>query len=75
MSDIITMTRLESSHPDYQSYLLRVWRDESRGLWRASLQNTVTKRIYHFADADKLLEFLSPTPPVTPSTDDERISG
>jgi hypothetical protein len=70
------MTRLEPSHPDYQSYLLRVWRDETRGLWRASLQNTATKRIYHFADADKLLAFLSPAPPsAAPSTDVEQING
>ncbi len=57
----------------YQSYLLRVWHDETRNIWRASLQSTLTKRIYHFADAETLLKFLA-VPPTSSSTDAERIS-
>jgi hypothetical protein len=68
------MNSVEISQADYQSYLLRVWRDESRGTWRASLQNTATKHIYHFAEVDKLLAFLALPPPCN-STDNEQISG
>ena len=47
------------SNVGYQAYLLRVWRDESRGIWHASLQSTVTKDTHHFADVESLLHFLT----------------
>jgi hypothetical protein len=68
------MNLVETSHTDYQSYLLRVWHDEARNIWHASLQNTLTKRVYHFTDAETLLAFLT-VPPTAPSTDGERING
>lgn len=42
----------------YQSYLLRLWRDNLQGEWRASLQNTVTCQQYFFPDLDTLWVFL-----------------
>ena len=44
---------------DYHSYLLRVWRDESRGIWHASLQSTGTKNTHHFSDVESLVHFLA----------------
>ena len=61
----------------YRSYLLRIWHDESRNVWHASLQSTLTKRIFHFADAETMLKFLvAPSPSSSsPSTDAERLTG
>ena len=42
----------------YQSYLLRMWRDDHQGTWRASLQSTVTEQIYRFPSLEDLLAFL-----------------
>ena len=53
------MNLAETSHPNYQSYLLRVWRDDTRSIWHASLQSTATKQILHFADVQSLLQFLA----------------
>jgi len=53
------MNLVETGHADYQSYMLRVWRDDARRVWHASLQSTTTKQIHHFADAESLLKFLA----------------
>lgn len=42
----------------YQSYLLRLWRAESQGAWRASLQSTATEQLLHFADVEAMIAFL-----------------
>ncbi len=47
-----------SSPPEYRSYLLRLWRDNPRAPWRASLQSTATGGLEHFADIDSLFAFL-----------------
>lgn len=44
--------------PEYHSYLLRLWRDQSPIGWRASLQSTRTSARHTFADLDSLLSFL-----------------
>jgi hypothetical protein len=49
---------MHTSPADYQSYLLRLWRTGMRGAWRASLQNTATEQVIHFADIAALLAFL-----------------
>lgn len=46
-------------HHDYQSYLLRLWRDGARSPWRATLQCTTTEQIFPFATMDSLLAFLT----------------
>ncbi len=43
---------------DYQSYLLRLWKDGERTGWRASLQSTATGERHIFADIASLLTFL-----------------
>ena len=68
------MNLVDMTHADYQSYLLRVWRDESRGIWHASLQSTVTKHIHHFADVESLLYFLALQRPLDNSADGERLN-
>jgi hypothetical protein len=42
----------------YQSYLLRLWRDDARGPWRASLQSTATGQMRFFADAGEVWGFI-----------------
>jgi hypothetical protein len=56
-----------SSRPDYQSYLLRLWRDSANQPWRASLQCTATGEKLAFADLPTLFTFLSEQ-----LTDDEK---
>lgn len=46
----------EPSH--YQSYLLRLWRDNARDAWQASLQSTATEQVHHFPDVDRMWIFL-----------------
>jgi hypothetical protein len=47
-----------SKPPDYLSYLLRVWRDNARPSWQASLRSTATGQIHHFADVEQMWDFL-----------------
>jgi hypothetical protein len=42
----------------YQSYLLRLWRDNPRAPWQASLQSTATEQVLHFPDMDHMWAFL-----------------
>jgi hypothetical protein len=43
----------------YMSYMLRLWRDNPRASWRASLQNTATEQMHHFADAEQMWAYLN----------------
>jgi hypothetical protein len=43
---------------NYQSFLLRLWREGSQPQWRASLQSTVTGERFGFAYLADLHEFL-----------------
>jgi len=42
----------------YQSYLLRLWRDNPQAIWRASVQSTATEELRHFATVDDLWAYL-----------------
>jgi hypothetical protein len=42
----------------YQSYLLRLWRDNARDAWQASLQSTASEQVHHFPDVDRMWAFL-----------------
>jgi len=46
--------------PQYQSYLLRLWRTHSGGVpvWRASLENLPTQEIQRFDSLPDLCAFL-----------------
>ncbi len=50
-------TRLAGS--DYQSYLIRLWRDGDVGEWRASAQAVVSGEIVRFATLSALYAFLT----------------
>ena len=43
---------------NYQSYLLRLWRDGADQPWRASLQSTATEEVERFGDLQALFAFL-----------------
>ena len=43
---------------DYQSYLLRMWKEGEPVGWRASLQNVSTQECHYFANMTNLLSFL-----------------
>lgn len=46
------------TQPDYQSYLLRLWRDGESAPWRASLENTSTGEARTFAEIQMMTAFL-----------------
>jgi hypothetical protein len=51
-----------SGLPDYQSYLLRLWRENdeiiAQVLWRASLQITLTGEQVNFPNLESLFTYL-----------------
>ena len=57
---------METQSPDYQSYLLRLWRVRSsaaspsheESIWRASLEHPHTGERVGFASLDDLVEYL-----------------
>lgn len=59
--------------PDYQSYLLRLWRAREAGnpVWRASLKSTHTGKQVGFANVESLLAFLEGQIAIA----EQRISG
>lgn len=60
---------MEHSHTNrihYQSYLLRLWRDDLGLVRLVTLQSTTTEKILHFATLELLFDFLS-TPPDVPT--------
>ena len=46
----------------YQSYLFRLWRDDLGDVRLITLQNTISKKLLHFATLELLFDFLSKTP-------------
>lgn len=44
--------------PDYYAWLLRLWRESARSVWRISLENVVTHERKGFADLQELLLYL-----------------
>jgi hypothetical protein len=44
--------------PYYQSYLLRVWREQPTGIWRVSLENVTSGEKHGFAHLEQLVAFL-----------------
>ncbi len=47
-----------SLNATYQSYLVRFWRDNAHGAWRASIQSTTDAEKFVFAEMDGLFDFL-----------------
>jgi len=43
---------------NYQSYLLRLWRDGPQEPWRATLHASTTGALHHFAEMEHLYAFL-----------------
>jgi hypothetical protein len=52
------MNRADQRCRNYQSYLLRLWQEDTQTPWRASLQSTSSEEIYHFATLEALFAFL-----------------
>ena len=42
----------------YQSYLLRLWKEDNTPGWRASLQDVATHERHNFANLSNLLSFI-----------------
>lgn len=49
--------------PEYQAYLLRIWKDS--GQWRFSIEAVDTGRRQGFAGIEQLVAFLEELTPVT----------
>jgi len=47
------------SNATYQSYIIRFWRDNPQGIWRASLHSTADNEKFVFAAGDDLFKFLA----------------
>jgi hypothetical protein len=43
---------------EYRAYMLRLWRLDGKGSWRARLENVETGEQLGFASLEKLIEFL-----------------
>jgi hypothetical protein len=58
--------------PEYQSYLLRLWRAYNHGqaIWRASLESAQTGERHGFADLESLVAFLEQQTADSSSHDD-----
>jgi hypothetical protein len=52
------MNIADQQRTNYQAYLLRLWREDTRTPWRASLQSTSSEEMYHFATVEALFAFL-----------------
>jgi hypothetical protein len=66
----MTLPQARTDWVAYQSFLLRLWRDDRRGVWHLSLLSTTTKQVHHFADVESLLSFLLlPTAGVAEATE------
>jgi hypothetical protein len=66
---------MSTSDFEYRSYLLRLWRENAHGAWRASLQSTATEQVVPFADIAALIGFLvtqTGESPPEPSADPPR---
>jgi len=50
---------MKTSHRYYQSYLLRIWKEEPDGEWRASLQNVASGECRNYANLNELNDYLS----------------
>jgi hypothetical protein len=58
--------------PDYQSYLLRLWRvDEGDEVWQVSLESARTGERRGFADLEAMLDFLRRRTALRPTTGTE----
>ena len=51
-------TFLKPSTEGYQSYLLRLWKEQNSLGWRASLQDVSTHECHNFANLANLLAFI-----------------
>ena len=54
----VSLHSTETTGLDYQSYLLRFWRNAGDKLWRASLQSVATEETFRFANVGALFMFL-----------------
>ncbi len=63
---------MAEEHPDYLSYLLRLWRvtgeasGEETAVWRASLESALTGERKGFAGMDDLFDFLQRQTGISP---------
>ncbi len=63
------MDLLLATHPGYQSYLVRLWRDGTRRVWHASAQSAASEQPIYFATVEELFAFLAARLAPDPDTD------
>jgi hypothetical protein len=51
-------TFLKPRTEGYQSYLLRLWKEQNTPGWRASLQDVATHECHNFSNLSNLLSFI-----------------
>ena len=52
-------SNIDNKSKQYQSYLLRIWKDDDQGEWRALLLTIPTQERRHFASLDALFKYLN----------------
>jgi hypothetical protein len=65
---------MRKRHPDYLSYMLRLWRvdnGDQETVWRASLQDSLTGQQVGFASLEELFAFLRRIIPLAPDMDED----
>jgi hypothetical protein len=58
----------QPSAADYHAGLLRLWRDQHGGVWRASLQDAESGERLGFADLERLFAYLRQLTSEAPNT-------
>ena len=50
---------MKSARTAYQSYLLRLWCEDEKGEWRATLEDVATSECHNFPNMASLFAFLN----------------
>jgi hypothetical protein len=59
-------------YPHYQSYLVRLWRNDATAAWRVSVQRTTDTAPLGFADLDSFIDYLRHVTASPPPADARR---
>jgi hypothetical protein len=67
------MNNYRDEHPDYQSYMLRLWRTQSGAtpVWRVALEEPLTQEVLRFDDLSSLFAFLQAQTGQGPASDSQ----
>ena len=50
---------MKTSLENYQSFLVRLWREDLEDQWRVTLQEVMSRKSYNFSSLAEMFEFLN----------------